>query len=240
LATLIDDRLGAVAEELRASGLRLPGRRARLSRAPVTNAQYAAILDAAALEGERRGGYVQLNVFNPDLALGVDAEGRCRVRPGYERHPVAGVSWTGAVLAAAAVGARLPTVAEWQWAASNGGRTAYAWGDGPPRPELANYAEHVGATTPVGSYPASRWGFLDLAGNVGEWCADAEHDAGPQETAETAETAETLRLRCRCAELPVLGGGWNKPEELLRADAVRHKWGRIGTVAIGFRLAFDD
>ena len=130
----------------------------------MTNAQYVAIVDAAGLESERRGGSVHLNVFNPDLPVTADAVGRHRIRPGYADHPVAGVSWTGAALAASAVGARLPTVEEWRWAAGNGGRTAYPWGDRPPEPGLANYAEHVGGTTPVGRYPASAWGFADLGG----------------------------------------------------------------------------
>ncbi|UCH96491.1 MAG: SUMF1/EgtB/PvdO family nonheme iron enzyme, partial [Candidatus Aminicenantes bacterium] len=71
---------------------------------------------------------------------------------------------------------RLPTEQEWQWAASgepDGSVRQYPWAKhkGKPNQNLANYGEHVGATTPVDRYPegATPSGLMDMAGNVWEW-----------------------------------------------------------------------
>jgi formylglycine-generating enzyme required for sulfatase activity len=71
---------------------------------------------------------------------------------------------------------RLPVEEEWEWAAggeADGSTRQYPWpkDKGKPDQNLANYGEHVGATTPVDRYPegATPSGLMDLAGNVWEW-----------------------------------------------------------------------
>ena len=91
---------------------------------------------------------------------------------GKSNHPVVHVSWYGAMAYASWVEKRLPTEAEWEYAARGGlAGKKYPWGDGIGLGK-ANYGNNVGDTTPVDRYPSNGYGLYDMAGNVWEWCLD--------------------------------------------------------------------
>jgi sulfatase modifying factor 1 len=105
---------------------------------------------------------------------------------GRQNHPVVHVSWCDAQAYAAWAGKRLPTEAEWEYAARGGLAGArFAWGDElTPRGRwmcniwqgtfpTANTVEDGFLTTaPAKSYPPNGFGLSSMAGNVWEWCAD--------------------------------------------------------------------
>ena len=92
---------------------------------------------------------------------------------GYANHPVTRVSWYAAMAYAGWAGKRLPTEAEWEYAARGGlAGQKYPWKGDVIDTGKANYGGNVGETTPVGKYPPNGYGLYDMAGNVYEWCLD--------------------------------------------------------------------
>jgi formylglycine-generating enzyme required for sulfatase activity len=105
---------------------------------------------------------------------------------GREKHPVVHICWLDAAAYAGWSGKRLPTEAEWEYAARGGlDKKPYAWGDEkvPNGKWMANIwqgtfpnenllSDGFRLTAPVGTFPANGFGLYDMAGNVWEWCAD--------------------------------------------------------------------
>jgi formylglycine-generating enzyme required for sulfatase activity len=113
---------------------------------------------------------------------------------GRENQPVLHVAWDDAVAYCNWAGKRLPTEAEFEYAARGGlENKVYAWGDEfkPAGRWMANIwqghfpyentnEDGFKAVAPVGSFPANAYGLYDMAGNVWQWCSDNyRHDYYP-------------------------------------------------------------
>jgi formylglycine-generating enzyme required for sulfatase activity len=162
---------------------------------------------------------------------------------GRGRQPVINVTWDDARHYAAWMSRmtgkpyRLLSEAEFEYAARAGTQTAYPWGDDIGR----NNANCNGCgskwddkqPSPVGSFPANRFGLYDMHGNVWRWIEDCWHgnyEGAPQDSSAWIEGAD-------CSRRVVRGGTWDSGPRDLRS-AVRF---RTSTVArdsyLGFRVA---
>ena len=167
--------------------------------------------------------------------------------PGYRQgpdHPVVAISWAEAAAFCSWSGGRLPTEAEWEYAARGGrGENVFPW-KGPPTHDLANYGRDKGGgplsegrdrwdfTAPTASFPPNGFGLYDMAGNVWEWTADWH---GPYTEAASADPRGLPSGEYRV----VRGGAWNFGPWVLRASFRYALEPTVRSVNLGVRCARD-
>jgi len=164
----------------------------------VTNSQYVKFLNdklssiTVDNEGAKSGGVILLDLRCGDRCSPlnhIEWDGtRFSVEAGYDKHPVALLTWNGARAYCEWVGRRLPSEAEWEKAARGTDGRIYPWGNYPVTGDRLNFADRnttyswsdgsiddsFSTTAPVGSFPNGRsyYGVFDMAGNVAEWVLD--------------------------------------------------------------------
>jgi formylglycine-generating enzyme required for sulfatase activity len=197
---------------------------------PVTNEQFVRFLKTIAGEKDE---------YNNDIIRLKESRikrvgGKLLIEPGYNRHPVVGVSWYGAQAYCKWLGKRLPTEAEWEIAARGGFEEATFPSGEDIEKSQANFFNSD--TTTVLSYPPNSYGLYDMAGNVYEWC----HDWYAYNTYELTAAEPMYPQGPLQGVYRVLRGGcWKSLKEDLRC-AHRHR-NNPGAVnrTYGFRCASD-
>lgn len=182
---------------------------------------------------------------------------------GKENHPVVHIAWEDAMAYAKWAGKRLPTEAEWEFAARGGlcGKK-FSWGD-----EFNPGGKYMGNTfqgrfpnedsgtdgfrglAPVKQYTANAYGLYDMAGNVWEWCADwyradyyakwtsntiADNPAGPQDSYDPMEPGAMKKVH--------KGGSFLCSDQYcsryIMGTRGKGEW-RTGSNHVGFRCVRD-
>lgn len=223
-----------------------------LGKYEVTRAQYAAFVDATGYRGGSSCRTLENGKFE-------DRTGRGWRNPGYSQsgnHPVVCVSLEDAEAYARWLSGqtgrryRLPTEAEWEYAARSGTDTARYWGDDPDRAcDYANVADQTAKkefpqwtvhdcaddavhTTTVGSYRSNRWGLFDMLGNVWEWTCSAYTEGG-------YDGHENKCINDASSRRVFRGGSWLiKPGNVRSANRLRYA-PTFRDGGLGFRLAQD-
>jgi formylglycine-generating enzyme required for sulfatase activity len=132
-----------------------------------------------------------------------------------------------------AIGYRLPTEAEWEYATQLGGESLYPWGNHYPSPAYANYSGRHLWSTPVGSYREAPYGtrLYDLAGNVWEWCEDWNRCY-----LDSLSTVDPVQLEPRPTKC-VRGGCFLSDVQMIRCANRHGSQPMNGSHRTGFRIA---
>jgi formylglycine-generating enzyme required for sulfatase activity len=164
--------------------------------------------------------------------------------------PVEQVSWNDAQAYISKLNARtgkhyrLPSEAEWEYAARAGSIAAYPWGNKASH-DYANYGDDeccLGLvqgrdkwlnTAPVASFPANSFGLYDMIGNVWEWVDDGFHES------YAGAPADGSSWPGNGSNHVVRGGSWNFDPQFIRASTRSRFDPSMRMSSIGFRLASD-
>jgi formylglycine-generating enzyme required for sulfatase activity len=160
---------------------------------------------------------------------------------GRGNRPVINITWREANNFALWMGGRLPTEAEWEYAAKAGGKAAFgktnclskaqANFDGSSETMRCGDAFALKRTQPVGSYPANAYGLHDMFGNVFEWCSDW-YGIYPQGTSINPTGPVEGRAKVN------RGGSWANGASACRVAARETGELEFEGNRIGFRIVF--
>ena len=178
-----------------------------------------------------------------------------------DNFPVIHISWNDATAYAQWLSSRtgknyrLPSEAEFEYALRAGSATRYPWGDGNPARVYANvtgdgersphlkrswakafshYDDHYWGPSPVGSFPANKFGLRDIDGNVSEWVADCWHDNYTRAPADSRAW-----INPGCASHIVRGGSWGSAPEQVRSAFRIAAPSDTRSARVGVRVARD-
>ena len=202
----------------------------------VTNAQFAAFVRATGhvtdVEKNREGHVWTDKWRRVDGADWRHPHGKARAADATDQLPVVQVSARDAAAFCAHYGLRLPSEAEWEFAARGTDGRRFPWGNQPPTqtaPQRANFgavqccapdsSDGYTRLAPVGRYQAgvSPFGLFDMAGNVWEWTSDV--------------------FPGRPGAVSIRGGGWGNDPYCLRVSYRHWNPPDIGLDMVGFRCA---
>jgi len=188
-----------------------------------------------------------------------------------QRLPVINISWRDAVDYADWLSEqtgkhfRLPTEAEWEYAARAGSTATRFWGDDPAQacqyanvfdkrnqqeirrsfnvsPSLAthhNCEDPYFALAPIGSFQPNAWGLFDMLGNVWEWVADCPHQ-NYVDAPNQANRAWGPENHGDCSKRVVRGGSWFVTVRDVRSAERSSDQTEDRGSGLGFRLVQDD
>jgi len=163
-------------------------------------------------------------------------------RPGRELHPVVSVSWHDAVAYTEWLSRetgktyRLPSEAEWEYAARGGTATARYWGDSwGDGDACANAGWTRRDTLPVGSLKPNAFGLFDMLGNVSVWTGDVWNQSlhGQPQDGSARTTGDTGRYVVRSQD-------WSTPSAVTRSAARGWRAEQERRDTLGFRIVCLD
>lgn len=201
-------------------GKRSVVRQFRITKHPITNAQYQFFINANPQH--------PVPFFDIEWAMPYNWNKTTRQHPRDKaNHPVVFVSWHDTQVFCQWAGLRLPSQGEWEKAARGTDGRIYPWGHQTPTNKLCNFNTDEGSTTPIGKYSPqgdSPYGCVDMSGNVWEWTGD-EHGVYNRVPGGAAYS------------YVVRGGAWNSDKLSVRASNLYWRVASDIYNDVGFRCA---
>jgi sulfatase modifying factor 1 len=232
-------RLGASRQSGRKGGSPVAVSDFLLDRCEVTNRQYQEFVDAT---GHRAPDLRPFEYFQKKFNWKIDGYQEYarlaepvrwkngRYPEGRGDLPVVLVSWDDAAAYARWAGKRLPTEAEWEWAARGGHPQAdYPWGDEPDGTRANTIESDNLGLLPGGRYTGNAYGLFDLCGNAAEWVADWYADRLPQGRNPKGPGGGRFRV--------MRGGDWRHTLSDSTVWSRGRDWPENTYVNVGFRCA---
>ena len=213
-----------------------------LARYPVTNAQYALFIAANGYESKNWWDVAGRKWLESKKHRAPSEWNSPRFGSARPNHPVIGVNWYETTAFCRWLTQylndgytyRLPSEAEWEYAARGTAPRAYPWGLELPDSERANFNQTINGTSVVGSfaYGATPEGLHDVAGNVWEWTASAHtpYTEGRSTPWHSFEDSVNKSFALR-------GGGWSHHSIILQASERGSFTPKDHFFYVGFRLA---
>jgi formylglycine-generating enzyme required for sulfatase activity len=164
------------------------------------------------------------------------------VATGKDEAPVTNISWDDAqefvrwLSQVSQKTFRLPSEAEWEYAARGGTQTKYWWGD-QPQPDMANCKGCGGAYDPsqplkIGSFKANPFGLYDMGGSVDQWVQDCWH-----KDYQGAPSDGSAWLDKTCVSRVIRSGSWRNDQSYVRPASRQGYDAAVRYPTHGFRVA---
>ncbi len=204
-----------------------------ISTTEVTNYQFAEFLNANKID-------ISTMFNNKSMVLAAGAQNRLsfvdnawKVTKGYDNYPVINVTWPGAVEFSKWVGGRLPTEAEWEYAAKGGKMSKnYTFSGSDDVKKVAWIGlNSIARPNEVATLMPNELGIYDMSGNVNEWCADW-YDIYPKKPVANPKGPETGDYRI------FRGGSHREVDSNSRVTRRNAFYPDAGLSLVGFRVAF--
>lgn len=209
-----------------------------ISKTEITYAQYITFLNEINLDpAGSLNGVEYVDMDDNECAL-VYSNGEFRFLPNLQvlndNYPMNEVTWAGAVAFCEHVGGRLPTEAEWEYAARGGTESkGYLYSGGDTIRKVCVYSGTARRKMrEIGTMPPNELGLLDMCGSVYEWCSDW-YGAYSLETQKNPKGPAIGKFKI------IRGGSWNSSGDKCRVAYRGNRNPLSSGVNCGFRVVFD-